>query len=130
MDDHQDGSGRYDIYTFHSVLSAGPLFRFWPREDAARIVRSHAGLADPAGKDPHETPDGRRAGARDTRQVPPRPRVSAGRAQSMWKTSRSSLDTGLLSGFDGMMSFMWAHHFLQMVVFAMAFQRASSSIST
>jgi hypothetical protein len=29
-----------------------------------------------------------------------------------------------------MMSFIWAHHFLQMSVWAMAFQRSSLSIST
>lgn len=49
--------------------------------------------------------------------------------QSMWKTSFSGSDLGLLSGLDGMISFMCAHHFLQIFVFAMAFHRSSSSIS-
>ena len=56
--------------------------------------------------------------------------VRAGHDQFRWNTSRSSVDTGRLSGWLGITSCMWAHHFLQMAVSAMLAQRASSSIST
>ncbi len=60
----------------------------------------------------------------DPRHLPPTA------PQSMWKTSRNSVDTGLLSGFDGITSPMYAHHFLHSGVLAIAAQRASLSIST
>ena len=62
------------------------------------------------------------------------PVVSAGRCnasnhQSMWKTSRSDCDTGELSGFDGMISRMCAHHRWHTSVEATCLKRSSSSIS-
>ena len=47
----------------------------------------------------------------------------------MWNTRTRSFDTGLLSGFEGIMSFMYAHHLLQTSVSAIAAHRSSSSIS-
>src|SRR5204863_3450619 len=48
---------------------------------------------------------------------------------SMWKTSRSSDETGLSSAFAGMTSFMWRHQRRQTSVEAIAAQRSSLSIS-
>ena len=50
-------------------------------------------------------------------------------ARSMWKTSRSSRETGLSSGFDGISSRMWRHQRRQTSVDATAAQRSSLSIS-
>ena len=47
----------------------------------------------------------------------------------MWKTSRSSDETGLSSGFAGMTSFMCRHQRRQTSVEAIAAQRSSLSIS-
>ena len=47
----------------------------------------------------------------------------------MWKTSRRSREMGLLSGFDGIRSFMCRHHRRQTSVEATAAQRSSLSIS-
>jgi len=40
-------------------------------------------------------------------------------SQSIWNTSRNSVEIGLLSGFDGMISFICAHHLRQIGVCAM-----------
>jgi len=47
----------------------------------------------------------------------------------MWNTSRSSSETGLPSGFDGIKSRMCRHHRWQTSVAAMACHRSSLSIS-
>jgi hypothetical protein len=48
----------------------------------------------------------------------------------MWNTSWRSDATGLLSGFEGMISFMYSHHFRQISVSATARHFSSSSHST
>ena len=50
--------------------------------------------------------------------------------RSMWNTCCKSTLTGLSSEFVGMMSLMWAHHFRQISVSAMACHFRSSSSST
>ncbi len=49
--------------------------------------------------------------------------------RSMWNTSRSSVETGLSSGFDGISSHMCRHHLRQTSVEATAAQRSSLSSS-
>ena len=55
--------------------------------------------------------------------------LARGGDQAIWKHSTSGKLLGELSGFASMMSAMWAHQRLQTSVWAIAFQRSSSSIS-
>ena len=96
------------------------LRRRWRRgERRARVSRARRARAGDAGEQQRQRE---------------RPRMASSewhaRRQSRWNTSRSGRLRGLSSGLVGMMSRMYVHHRRHTSVWAMASQRASSSIST